>query len=289
MVTLARDLFLLARPRDWLKGVFVLLPVPFALATGAHLEPLPFALGLLGFSLATSAVYTLNDVVDVELDRAHPRKRARPVASGRVSRTAALGFGLALVALGTACVAASARPTALGILAAYLVLNVFYSSIGKAIPLLDVFLLSSFYVLRVLLGCALLSVTASIWLLLCSASLSLFLALGKRRGELGDGLDHRQRPSLAGYDLAFLDQSLAVMAAVTLTSYALYAVETDVLVPGREFASVPFVVFGVLEWLRQVYVPGRGASPVDLLAKSPALLACGLGWALVTVWSVGLF
>jgi decaprenyl-phosphate phosphoribosyltransferase len=284
----ARDWIALARPRDWLKGLFVLLPLPFALATGAKLELVPFALGLLGFSLASSAVYALNDVIDAPLDRSHPRKALRPVASGRIPPRAAIAFAAALAVLAVALVLAADRPGAIAIVAVYFLLNAVYSLYAKAIPLVDVFLLSSYYVLRVLLGCALLAVAPSIWLLICSASLSLFLALGKRRGELAEGLDGRQRPSLEGYTVTFLDQALAVMAAVTMTSYALYTVETDVLVPGREFAALPFVLFGVLEWLRQVSVLGLGANPVDLLSKSPALVLCGLGWAIVTAWSVGL-
>ena len=128
----------------------------------------------------------------------------------------------------------------------------------------------------------------SSWLLLCSSTLALFISLAKRRGELARGMDAGHRPALSGYTEAYLDQAMAVSAAMTLIGYALYCMDAQVLLPGREFASLPFVVFGVLEYLRLAQVKGEGGSPVDLLFRSPALVASGVGWTLASLWSVGL-
>jgi decaprenyl-phosphate phosphoribosyltransferase len=147
--------------------------------------------------------------------------------------------------------------------------------------------LSSGFILRVLLGCALVGVTPSNWLLLCSSTLALFMALTKRKAELvGAGADHR--PSLAGYNALFLDQAIGITAGMTLVAYALYSKEAEVLQPGREFASLPFVVFGVLEYLRISHTKGRGGTPIELVFSAPSLLLAGIGWAAATVWSLGL-
>ncbi len=285
-----KDLLELSRPKHWIKNVFVFMPLPFALASGtAQIDPLRFVLGLAGFCLANSAVYAFNDAHDAERDRLHPKKRRRPVAAGRVSVRAAVGWALTLATGGAALAGVSGSIWSLTVVLVYVVLNLFYSVRGKHIPLLDVFLLASGFVLRVLLGCALVGVAPSNWLLLCSYALALFMALAKRWADLAKGLDAEHRPSLAGYNREFLHQAMGIMTATTLMSYALYCIEAEVLLPGREFASLPFVVFGVLEYLRVVHVREDGGSPVDTLLSSPELLLCGVGWMAATIWSVQLF
>lgn len=284
-----KDLIELSRPRHWIKNVFVFMPLPFALATGtAHVDLLKFAYGLFGFCLANSAVYAMNDAHDAERDRRHPSKSRRPVASGRVSVPAAVLWSLALASAGAVLAYLSGTLEVLAILLVYVVLNVLYSLRGKHVPLLDVFLLSSGFVLRVLLGCALVDVRPSNWLLLCTSALALYLALAKRWGDLAKGVDAAHRPSLAGYNREFLHQAMGIMTATTLISYALYCMEAEVLVPGREFASLPFVVFGVLEYLRLVHVRDDGGSPVETLLSSPKLILCGIGWTAASIWSVRL-
>jgi decaprenyl-phosphate phosphoribosyltransferase len=282
-----RTLIEVSRLKHWVKNVFVFMPLPFALATGAKFDPLAFGFGLLAFCLANSAVYAFNDAVDAERDRLHPEKSKRPVASGRLSERAAKLWSLLLVVLGVSTAVASNSLTAVAVLIVYVVFNLFYCLGGKHVALLDVFLLASGFVLRVILGCALLEVSPSNWLLLCSSALALFMALAKRRGDLVRGMDSEHRPSLSGYSLEFLNQAMGITAAMTLIAYALYSLEAPVLVPGREFASLPFVVFGVLEYLRLVYVRQAGESPVDMLFR-PELLVCGVGWLAAIVWSVQL-
>ena len=283
-----RDWWDLFRPKHWVKNAFVFMPLPFALAAGGHFEPGPFALGLLGFCLATSAVYAFNDVLDVEQDRRHPQKQNRPVAAGRIRPAAAVAASVALLVAGLG-LAALAGSHAVVTQLIYVAVNVAYSLGGKNVPLLDVFMLSSGFVLRVLLGCALIDVRPSTWLLLCSSALALFLALAKRRGDLVRGVGSEHRPSLRGYSMGFLNQAIAISAAMTLLAYALYCMEAAVLRHGREFASFPFVLFGVLDYLRMSDLRNSGDSPVELILSAPSLLFAGLGWAVATVWSVGLF
>ena len=283
------DYLRLWRPKHWAKNAFVFMPVPFALAAGGELDVTRFALGLLGFCLTSSAVYAFNDVLDAEHDRKHPEKRDRPVAAGRIHPPAAVASAVVLVLAGMALTWASGSRMAVVLQVVYVVFNGIYSLGGKNVPLLDVFILSSGFVLRVLLGCALIDVTPSSWLLMCSSALALFLALVKRRGDLARGLGSEQRPALRGYNVEFLNQAIAISAAMTLIAYALYCTEAAVLIPGREFASLPFVLFGVLDYLRVAYLRNSGGSPVDVILSSPALLISGIGWAVATLWSVGIF
>jgi 4-hydroxybenzoate polyprenyltransferase len=281
-----RDWISLARPKHWSKNVFVLMPVPFALAAGAALPIGRFAAGLIAFSLASSAVYAFNDAQDAPRDRQHKRKRFRSVAADRISVTAARIFTAIVAALATAISALLCGFAATRLVALYLVLNVAYSLGAKHIALLDVFILASGFVLRVLFGCALLDVTPSAWLLLCSSSLALFLGLAKRRADLAAEAASQYRPVLAHYNLSFLDQAMTAAATTTILAYALYGISAKVLIPGRELAALPFVVFGVLDYLRIAMVRGEGGEPVETILASPTLICCGAGWAVATLWSI---
>lgn len=290
---MALGLIRLARPQDWIKNVFVLLPVPFALkamgsAARQNVSATSFLLGLAGFCLISSAVYTLNDLCDAAADRLHPKKRRRPIAAGEVGRGAATAQIFLLTLAGFALCIAADRPAALLIVLAYVLINVFYNLGAKHITLLDVFLLSSGFVIRVLLGCALLSVTPSPWLLLCTATLALFLGFAKRRADLTEELDLNHRPSLRGYSKSFLDQAVGICAGVALVSYALYCIEVkDIMRHGREMASMPFVAYGILNYLRMVYVEGAGGSPVAIAYRSLSTQLCAAGWIAAVTWSFG--
>ena len=283
----------LARPKHWVKNVFVLLPVPFALkaASGANFSLYSFAVGLAGFCLVNSAIYTLNDLCDADADKLHPRKSRRPIASGKVPKGAAAVQILVLCAAGIALCVLAQRPLCVWIAAAYVVINIIYNLGAKHVTLLDVFLLSSGFVIRVLFGCALVLAVPSPWLLLCTSTLALFLGFAKRRADLlEDELDLDHRPSLRGYNHAFLDQAVGICAGVAILSYALYCIEVkNIFQAGREMASMPFVAYGILDYLRMVYVEAAGGSPVEIAYHSRSTQICALGWVVAVVWSLGLF
>jgi len=283
-------LFRLARPVDWVKNVFVLIPVPFALsANKGTFEPACFLLGLFGFCLINSAVYTLNDLFDAESDRLHPRKRNRPIASGKVPPVVAGIQTVLLTLAGLGMCIAVARPYVVSLVLVYFVVNMAYNMGAKHVALLDVFLLSSGFVIRVLLGCALLSAVPSAWLLLCTSALALFLGFTKRRADLTAGLDHNHRPSLRGYSEAFLDQAMTICAGVAVLAYALYSIESEVLLEGRKMASLPFVAYGVLNYLRLVNTEEDGGSPVKIAYTSRSSQVCALGWIAAVTWSLGMW
>jgi 4-hydroxybenzoate polyprenyltransferase len=284
-----RDLLRLLRPHHWVKSAFVLLPVPFALAAGSHLDLRVLVSGIAGFCLLTSAVYAWNDVRDAEADRRSPRKRNRPVASGAVSSAAALALGAALLAAAVLLAASTGLPRVWVLFAVYAAANAAYSGGAKHVPLVDVFLLASGFVIRVLLGCALLQAPPSQWLLLCSSALALFLAFAKRRGDLVEGVGSDHRPALAGYTREYLDAAMGICAGITLLAYALYCGEARVLQPGREFVSLVFAAFGILEYLRLASTHNAGAAPVEVLLRSRRIQVCGACWAVSIAFSLGLF
>jgi len=231
------DLVKLARPKQWLKGVFVLIGPLYAAATGIAVDRLGVVIAFIAFGLASSACYVINDIRDAELDRAHPRKQHRPIAAGRVSPGAAWALGGVLLLL--AAVALVARPVLLehgmprqnwlwlGVCLGAYVLNVnLYSSGLKRVVVLDVLCLASGFVLRVLGGCAAAGVEPSTWLLNCTLFVSMFLAFGKRLGErrtmgtAGAAVEVRSVQSVYTDDL--LRMFLVVTGVACLVTYSGY-------------------------------------------------------------------
>ncbi len=284
-----RDVILLARPQQWVKNGFVLAPLLFS---GRVREPEAIGLAsgaLLAFCLAASSVYMVNDVVDRVTDQAHPAKRHRPVAAGRISTHTALGIGLAL-ALAAIFLAWAVHPTLVVVVASYLGLNVLYTFRLKQVVILDVFAIAVFFLLRLLAGSVAIDVRPSIWLILCGGLLALFLGFAKRRHELlllGDeSTDHRS--VLSEYSTAFLDQMSTVLLAVTVVTYIMYTVSTEKVGEIGSYAlvySTGFVLYGVFRYLYLVH-QRDGGSPTETLLTDRALLADVVLWVLYCGWVI---
>ena len=150
--------------------------------------------------------------------------------------------------------------------------------------------MASGFVIRVLLGCALVAAQPSTWLLLCTSSLALFLGFTKRRADLTEERDLNHRPSLRGYSKEFLDQVVGISGGVAILAYALYCIEVkEVLQAGRELASMPFVAYGILNYIRMAYVEGAGGSPVEIAYRSRTTQICAVGWLVAVTWSLGVW
>jgi 4-hydroxybenzoate polyprenyltransferase len=277
------DWLRLFRPQHWVKNGFVLAPLLFS---GKATDPAVLMDALLAFAafcLAASAVYAFNDVADRAEDLAHPVKRFRPVASGRIStgRAWAAAAVLAVLALGLSWLVG---PLSALCVAAYLALNVAYSYWLKHLVLLDVFAIATFFLLRLLSGAAAVRVHPSVWLLLCGGLLALYLGFAKRRHELlvlGDtSADHRS--VLAHYSAPFLDQISSVLLAVTLVSYLMYSLTSETAARvGSEALSygAPFVLYGVFRYLYLVHRRDLGSPTETILTDRPLMGAVAL-WLL---------
>lgn len=263
------------RPHQWVKNVFVLAAFGFAWGDQHFsVEARTFVdvvLAFFAFSLGASAIYLVNDILDVEADRAHPTKRTRPIAAGELAVGTAWGMSVGLAAaallLGWFATYAWALP---GVLAAYMTMNLAYSMRLKHIVIVDVFCIAAGFLMRVVGGGLAVGVAVSHWLLLCTLFLALFLGFNKRRAELAAvGEAGGTRASLTGYSLATLDQAVTMLAACTIVCYALYTVDQQTLgkfAGGERLVwSVPFVVFAVLRYMHLVTGQGRGESPTRIL------------------------
>ena len=232
------------------------------------------------FCAVTGVVYLVNDLFDVERDRAHPVKRHRPVASGALPVWVAWVAAAVLTALSLG-LSFLLEPLFGGVALGYLALMLVYSAALKHVVLIDVFSISAGFVLRAVAGAAALHVPISPWLYTCTGLGALLIALGKRRSELaqaGDGAD-RQRGTLGWYTLPLLDQLIAVVAPSTLVAYTLYTF-TSPNVPENHamMLTIPFVVYGLFRYVYMMHNTGLGEVPEEMLITDRPLIASILLW-----------
>jgi len=263
------------RPRQWTKNLLLFAGIVFAAKLG---DPSRWAAAVAAFAAycaASSAAYLVNDVHDVASDRLHPVKRFRPVARGELRPRAALALAGVLV-VAALVLAGSLGPASLACLVAFVGLQAAYSLALKAFELVDVIAIAGLFVLRAAAGAIAVDVRISEWLLLCTFLLALFVALGKRRAELGlEGVN--ARASLSGYSVPLVDQLLSIVAAATIaayTGYTLAAHDTRWLV-----ATIPLVVYGLFRYLLLLHRRGLGEEPEALLVEDLPLLATVAAWA----------
>jgi 4-hydroxybenzoate polyprenyltransferase len=275
------------RPKQWLKNGFVFAPLLFG---KAFLDGEKVTLALVAFALfsaVASAVYILNDILDVERDRAHPTKRNRPIASGRLPTPVAAVLGM-LVGGGALTVAFVRMPELATILVAYVLINLGYSLGLKHVVILDIFAIAIGFVLRVFGGAVAIEVEASRWLLTCTIFVSLFLAACKRRGEItlvGDSA--ATRAVLRSYSIGYVDQIINLSAAGTVMTYALYTLDPVTITKLHTndlIFTLPFVIYGVLRYMHIVQHKGQGGSPTEALLKDRWILATVVGYVAMVAW-----
>ena len=271
------------RFKQWTKNVVVMAALLFALFDRSqghkHLD-IHAALLALGatliFCLVSSGIYLLNDLHDLELDRAHPTKRLRPLAAGQISAGFARVLSAVLLA-GGLTVAWCVNTAFAGVIATYIVIQFFYTYGLKQIALVDLFIIAGGFVLRALAGAVAVDVVISPWLLLCTLLLALFLALCKRRHEkvVIDDEEGETRPSLRQYDSKLLDQLISMIGAATMVCYALYTLAPETVLKfgtNRLGLTIPFVIFGLFRYMDLVYRHEKGGRPEQILLTDIPLL-----------------
>jgi 4-hydroxybenzoate polyprenyltransferase len=283
-----RALLKTMRPRQWAKNVFIFAALVF---DKQLLNPDSFLRTLAGFALfclISSSVYIFNDLADVEADRQHPEKKNRPIASGKLSVSAAWAAGimLVIVTLGLSFFLTRGFET---VIAIYFIINMAYSKWLKHIPILDVLIIATGFVLRVHAGVTLIQVQRfSPWLYVVMTLLALFLGFGKRRAELallaqGAG-SHRK--VLDGYTLPLLDQYIMIVSGTTIVAYSLYTFSAPNVPENHSMMlTIPFVVYAIFRYLYLIEVEHAGGAPEEiLLSDRPFQIAMFL-WG-VTVLAV---
>lgn len=235
----------------------------------------------------SSAVYILNDLADMEKDRAHPEKRHRPIASGAIPLGMAVGLMTALLALGI-FFSYALRPMFLVSVLSYLALNVAYTFWLKRVMIIDVMAIALGFVIRGIAGALVIDVTFSNWLVVCTLFLALFLALGKRRREIGlleaEALNHRE--VLGHYSVPYLDALMVILAGTTLLTYTIYTCSPEVVQrtgTDKLYLTLPFVVYGLFRYLYLVHHRRGGGDPSRTLVKDIPILATVLLWGLTCI------
>lgn len=297
--TVALALLQAMRPKQWMKNGTVFLPLLFSInqywspANSGQLIQLA-ALSLAAsavFCLLSSGEYLINDVLDREADRQHPRKRFRPIASGRLLPGEAVAAALGLFAVGLT-VAYVLRPGFAAIGLAYVVLMLAYTFWLKHQVVLDVFVIAAGFVLRAVAGAVVIAVPISPWLYICTSLGALFLGLSKRRNELtllaaGAG-DHR--PILKKYTPALVDEMIAVVTPSTVIAYGLYTFTAEGLPKNHAMMlTIPFVLYGIFRYLYLVHTRQQGGSPEEVLLTDLPLLADVVLWVLASAAILLLF
>ena len=299
----------LLRPRQWIKNFALFAGITFA---GELFNPWLFSQvvsGFIAFCLFSSSTYIFNDILDVNKDRLHPFKKLRPIAAGHISVPEAVVLLIGILSLAFfIAINTSLLFTIIGI--AYIVLQILYSSIFKSITIFDILFIATGYILRILGGEALSNFHTSIWLLLTAVSLSLFLAVGKRRSELtllqnvkGAKIDE-VRKTLSHYSESLLDSFSTIFATSTFVFYSLFtflaaprglSIGLDILLPEylpsyfhRKWLMVTIlpVIYGVMRYLQDIYEKKEGESPDKVLLTDKPLLASVIIWGFLVIFII---
>lgn len=284
------------RPRQWTKNLLLLAGVIFARLLGDHEAVLRALEGVGVFCMASGVIYIFNDIADRDLDRLHPDKKNRPVASGRLSVPDAVKFGLLLL---VACLilAYLLGPLFLAGVAVFFLWNWLYTRWLKKVPILDVTGIGISFVIRAVAGVLVLlplhpEVELSPWLLMCTFFLSLFLGFSKRREEFIKlrNVDGQTRPVLRGYTEPMLNSLIGASFALTGMAYALYTVwpETVAQFGTRDLIfTLPFVLIGMGRYLYLVFLEEQGGKPHEILLTDLALQVIVIGWILAAIRIIG--
>ncbi|WP_348815929.1 decaprenyl-phosphate phosphoribosyltransferase [Halomonas sp. H10-59] len=286
-----RSLIQLLRPHQYIKNGFVLVGALFShqwdIITLFHA-----LLAFFAFCCMASAVYILNDILDIEADRIHPVKCHRPLPSGAISRDAAKRVLLALVAM-SLVISLFVSYWVVFFVVTYFVINIFYSYSLKHVVILDVFLISTGFMLRILAGTLGLDIAPSVWLLLCGLMVTLFLGFSKRRAELlmlesnENSSSRLARRVLDEYSPVMLEQFIAVTAACTVLSYGLYTVSPETIaMHGSDdlIYTLPFVVYGIFRYVYLLHHRSRGNDAAKDLLTDRHLLITVVFWVISTLW-----
>jgi len=270
------------RPHEWIKNVLVFAGLLFSGQFNQPHEVLEATLAFVSFCAISSAGYFVNDLIDVELDRKHPKKRFRPLAAGELSVGAAMAIA-PLLAAGAVGLAFATVNWQVGLMViGYGVAQVAYSLGLKQVVIVDVMTLAGLFILRVAAGASAVEAQASEWLILCTGMLAAFLGFTKRRQEAVSELHQgtSTRPVLEHYSLPFLDQMVSLVTTGTVISYAIYTVNSP-LIGSRMMLTIPPVVYGIFRYLYLIYDRSDERSTAAIVAEDKGMIAAGASFAVI--------
>ena len=286
-----KNIVILLRPQQWLKNGFIFIPLFFDHKLTDWYCLCSAILAFFAYSFAASAIYCLNDLIDVEADRKHPKKCKRPIAAGVITKVQAL----LLVAL-CLCVAFAiasmldsyAQWKVMGILGVYIIMNIAYCLKLKQMAIVDVFIIAVGFVLRIFVGGFATGVVLSQWIVLMTFLLALFLAFAKRRDDvvIYEDTGVLARKNVNRYNLPFMNQVIGVVSSITMVCYIMYTVDPEVIARmGSRYVYLTsvFVLAGIIRYLQLTIVDVKSGSPTKVLMKDRFVQCSIIGWIITFV------
>jgi len=278
----------LMRLHQYIKNIFIFLPLFFALEITNINLLLNALLAFIAFSLSASSIYIFNDYMDIEVDRLHPKKRKRPLASGEVSKKSAKSLIAILSIVGISLMVVVSLK-ALYVLLLYMGLNIAYTLHLKHIAILDITIIAIGFVLRLFVGAFATDIKLSMWIVVMTFLLALFMALAKRRDDVLIYLNtgKKMRKVIDGYNLQFLDTAMAIMASVVIVAYTIYTTSSEVVARVHSeylYLTALFVILGVLRYLQITFVEEESGSPTKIVLKDRFMQFVLLGWIITFIW-----
>ena len=286
-----KNIVILLRPQQWLKNGFIFIPLFFDHKLTDWYCLCSAILAFFAYSFAASAIYCLNDLIDVEADRKHPKKCKRPIAAGVISKVQALL--LVALCLGVAFAIASllegnAQWKVIGILGVYIIMNIAYCLKLKQMAIVDVFIIAVGFVLRIFVGGFATGVVLSQWIVLMTFLLALFLAFAKRRDDvvIYEDTGVLARKNVNRYNLPFMNQVIGVVSSITMVCYIMYTVDPEVIARmGSRYVYLTsvFVLAGIIRYLQLTIVDVKSGSPTKVLMKDRFVQCSIIGWIITFV------
>lgn len=283
-----KNIIALLRPHQWLKNFFIFLPLFFDHKLFDENYLLPAILAFIAFSLAASGIYCLNDLIDADADRMHPKKCKRPIASGTVSTQTALLLVAVCVGLSVFTaqqIGGNAYRKVMEVIGLYFAMNIAYCLKLKQKAIVDVFIIATGFVLRIFAGGFATGIVLSHWIVLMTFLLALFLAFAKRRDDvvLYEESGVLTRRHVNRYNLPFMNQVIGLVSAITMVSYIMYTVSPDVIERiGSKYVYLTsvFVLAGIIRYLQLTIVDVKSASPTKVLINDRFIQVCVACWTL---------
>lgn len=284
-----KKILILLRPHQWLKNVFIFLPLFFDRHIFDVKYVIPAMLMFFAYSFAASGIYCFNDIYDVEADKKHPEKCKRPIASGAISKTTAyflvilcFVISITIIAFGNFEIGGGNNKL-YGVITFYIIMNIAYCVKLKQIAVVDVFIIAVGFVLRVIAGGFATGIHLSHWIVLMTFLLALFLAFAKRRDDVVMYEDSgvKMRKNVNRYNLTFMNQLIAVVGCLTMMCYIMYTVSSEITSRFNSdyiYVTSVFVLAGVIRYLQLTIVDVKSGSPTKVLMKDRFIQLCILGW-----------
>lgn len=285
-----KKIFTLIRPHQYIKNLFIFMPLFFVGQITDVERLLNAVIAFVAFSFSASAIYIINDINDMEEDRQHPKKKYRPLVSGDISKKSAV-FLMSILFIASISLMAKLSLEACGIVGAYIALNISYSFYLKHIAILDVSIIAIGFVLRLFVGSTVNEIPLSMWIVIMTFLLAFFLALAKRRDDVLLFLDtgKKMRMVVDGYNLQLIDGAMMIMASVVIVAYILYTTSIEVVQRMQSeylYLTALFVVLGIMRYLQIVFVENDSSSPTQIVLKDKFMQITILAWVFSFVWII---